>query len=230
MPGKKFKKGWAVSQKSWQSPALRQMAAASLRSRGVHRVKGAIRKHKGGELKFVDIASANYAPVAASGTVTLLNGIAETDDYTGRDGRQARMKSVHIRGYSRRADATTDDNLCRVLLVWDNAPNGTIATVAQIMTADSAVSFPLVDNQNRFTILRDWQKAFAAVFTDLVGSPTVGEIDEYVKLDSITQFNGTGATIASIQNGALYMVILGTAAADAQNMLTLATRVRFEDV
>jgi len=197
-------------------------------------VKGPIPK-KGSlkELKYVDLASATYV-ADTTGTVTALNLIAVGDDNTNRDGRQVCIKSVQIRGFVSPTDTGTAFSRARVLLVWDNAVNsGSIATVAQILSAASANSFPLIDNANRFTILADRSYAMGAVDTtasmSYSGSPNVHDVDIYKKINQITQFSGTTAAIGSIQNGGLLMVTIGSAGAGAGANFSLATRVRFTD-
>lgn len=197
------------------------------------RIKGAIRPSGLTELKFVDLASATYA-CDTTGSVTALNLIAVGDDNTTRDGRQVTIKSVQIRGILQPQDSTTTTNKARIILVWDNAVNsGAIATIAEIFTASTANSFPLVNNQNRFTIL--WDQSFACGAIDstatqaLAFSPAVHNVDYYRKLGSVTQYSGTTAAIGSIQNGGLLMVTLGTQAAAAGTNFIAATRVRFVD-
>lgn len=201
----------------------------SLKKRKVARIKGAIAPRQ--ELKYLDVASASYAPVAATAVLALLNGIAESDDNTGRDGRQATMKSVALKGYIAQ-DVTRAAVLARLCIVWDNAPNGVAPTAVQIMSAENSCSYPLLDNQNRFTILRDVQyelgRSDGSVSTAVAGSPSVHAIDLYVPLDAITQFSGTGATIASIQGGALYLLAQASPSTGSATF-TLASRVRFSD-
>lgn len=197
-------------------------------------VKGAIAPYGGRkELKYVDIAAATYV-ADTTGTVTALNLIAVGDDNINRDGRQVTMKSVQIRGMCRNFDASSGPTFCRMLLVWDNAVNsGAIATVAQILSAVNSVSFPLIDNANRFTILVDRSYALGNFDTTATQSvaqgmgPFVCEI--YKKLNVVTQFSGTTAAIGSIQNGGLLMVTIGNSAAGAGGLFEVATRVRFTD-
>jgi len=196
--------------------------------------KGAIAPFAGRrELKYLDIASATYA-ADTTGTVTALNLLAVGDDNTSRDGRQVTIKSVQVRGYLEPQDATTVPTKCRILLVWDNAVNsGTIATVTDILTASTSVSFPKIDNSRRFTILVD--HSFTAGGVSNVASQTYaqGQITEdieiYKKLNLITQYSGTTAAIGSIQNGALLMVTIGSNAAASASEALLATRIRFTD-
>lgn len=198
-------------------------------------VKGAIAPYGGRkELKYVDLASAAYV-ADTTGTVTALNLIAVGDDNVNRDGRQVTIKSVQIRGLCQPVDSITGHCKNRILLVWDNAVNsGVIATIAQILTAATANSFPLVDNANRFTILAD--QSFVIGQTDnstatatYSGCPTIHNVEIYKKLNSVTQFSGTTAAIGSIQNGGLLMVTIGTQAAGNGGAFVVATRVRFTD-
>lgn len=207
----------------WKAQLLKK---PSYKKKQFARVKGAIVPRE--EFKFVDLASAVYAPVVAGGTITLLNGIAQGDDYTNRDGRQATMKSVHVRGEVHCAAVSVSYALARLLLIWDNAPNGAAPTIANIMAADSSVAMPLIDNANRFTVLRDqqWPIGGAATTVSVNGQFV---IDIYVKLDELTQYSGTGATVASIQNGAIWMVLLNQTATATSASFTLTSRVRFTD-
>lgn len=216
-----FKRGLAV-----------EAPSRNVRARVVAPVRGAIPYH-GKELKFNDIATAAYA-ADTTGTVTALNLIATGDDYQTRDGRQVSIKSVQIRGFVSPVDATTVASKARIILVWDNAVNGAIATVADILNAATANSFPLVDNANRFTLLSD-QTFFVGGFdttatTTYAQSPTGHNIEIYRKINQTTQYKNTTSNIASVQNGGLLMVTIGTAAAGAGATFNVATRVRFMDM
>lgn len=197
----------------------------------VAHVKGPILPRE--EFKFNDIASATYTP-GTSGTITLLNGVAIGDDYTDREGRQVKMKSVHVRGYVRAnaATPTVGGFLTRLLLVWDNATNGAAPTVGDILVGSTSIVLPQISNANRFTILRDQQFALTSV-SNLATAAWAGEsteeIDMYVPLNDITQYRGTDATVTSIQNGALWLLTLADYAGSGAPTFQLATRVRFAD-
>lgn len=192
--------------------------------------KGAIRK--GRELKYVDVAAAAYV-ADTTGTVTLLNGIAVGDDNTTRDGRQVVIKSVQVRGKLVPVDAATNPVKARIIIFWDNATVAGTPTIAAVLSAATANSFPLVNNQNRFTILVDRSYVIGGFDTTATQTyamcPTVQDVEIYKPIGSITQYNGTGATDASIANGGLYMITIGDQAAGVGGSFTLATRVRFTD-
>lgn len=216
---------------------LKKVLGAGKRNRAPKKkayIKGAIANYGGRqELKYVDIAAADYV-ADTTGTVTALNLIAVGDDNTSRDGREVCIKSVQLRGLARQFDTSTVNwSKARILLVWDNAVNsGTIATVAQILSAATSESFPLVDNARRFTILYDKSFSFGPI-NDGAGvsyaAPCVANVEVYKKINSLTQYSGTTAAIGSIQNGGLLMVTIGDQAAGTCGVFRLATRVRFTD-
>jgi len=183
------------------------------------------------ELKYIDVASAAYV-TDTTGTLTLLNGIAEGDDNTQRSGRQATMKSVALAGFFQISTTGTPQKV-RVLLVWDNAANGAAPTIAGILSASTANSFHNVDNQSRFTILWDHTAVlgvWSLVATQSVMDQVIKDVNVVVPLNAVTQFVGTGATIASIGNGSLYLATIGTnAAGTTASSFIGAARVRFLD-
>jgi len=197
--------------------------------------RGAIAPYGGRrELKYNDIAAATYV-ADTTGTVTLLNGIAIGDDNTTRDGRQVCIKSVQVRGSVVQTDSSTINSRARILLVWDNACNGAaIAPVTDILTAADSASFPKVDNSYRFTILLDQSFALGGNSNTATQAYSTGQgiynVDMFKKMDSITQYIGSAATIGSVQNGALLMVTVGDTTALNGGTFRVATRVRFTDV
>jgi hypothetical protein len=186
-----------------------------------------------GELKFVDVASAAYA-CDTTGSVTALNLVAQGDDVTNRQGRQITLKSCRVLGKIS-GGITTTPVYCRVMLVWDSQPNsGAIATIAQIMAASTSISNPLLDNRERFTILRDWKMTLGGLSTtatqSFAMSPSNAELDWYVPLKGIkTTYSGTTATIGVVATGALLLVTLGDLAAGSGGVAQLVSRVRFID-
>lgn len=196
------------------------------------RVKGPIVPSRT-ELKYIDLAGAGYA-ADTTGSVTALNLCAVGDDNVNRDGRQVTIKSLQVRGIVIPVDDTSGPTLARIMFVWDNAANsGAIATIAQILTASASNAFPLVDNANRFTILRDMTfalgKASNTATQAFAPSPGAHTVDAYMKINQVTQYSGTTAVIGSIQNGALLMVTIGDQAPAAGAQFNIATRVRFVD-
>jgi len=192
-------------------------------------VKGAFKLVK--EFKIFDTASATYA-VDTTGTVTLLNGLAEGDDYTNRNGRMARMHSIAIKGFINATATTGTPQLGRVLLVWDNAPNGALAAVTDILLASSSLSPVNTNNEERFTVLYDFliEMDYNAVSAAIVSSRSIRSFAAHIPLSAITKYNGTAGAITTIQDGALLQVTIGSNAAGATaGTATTYCRTRFTE-
>lgn len=183
------------------------------------------------EKKTIETVSAAYA-ADTTGSVTAINLVATGTDFTDRIGRLIQLKSVQVRGLLSPEANITDDNLARVLVIYDKQPNGTLATIADILTAASSVSFMNLNNRDRFTVLAEHSVALGAVnntATQAVAkSPTVDSIDIYKKINLQTQFGLATGVIGAVQHGALLLVTIGSVALGTT--CQLACRVRFEDV
>lgn len=202
------------------------------------RIKGAIQPWWQKELKFVDtVLQSNTHLYDTTGLATPVNLIAVGDDNTTRDGRQVTIKSVQIHGRIDPVDATTAACLCRTMLVWDNANNGVATTsanlIAAVLTSANASAFPLVNNQNRFTILWDSYKALGffdqTTATLAVADRTVQTVNYYRRLNNITQYVLTTAVIEAIQTGALWFITIGDAAPNVGGRFNGQVRVRYVD-
>jgi len=188
-------------------------------------IKGPVSVSRRKELKFID-TDLSSGVFNTTGVVIPLNLTATGDDYSNRDGRQVTVKSVVIHGFATKGASVVPEK-DRWLLVWDNAANGALAAVSDILASVSANSAPNVNNQNRFTILRDSMN-----FTNANGAQVEHPsflIEYFTKINEVTQYSGTTAAIGSVQNGALLFVTVGTAAATAATM-TGTARVRFVDM
>lgn len=187
-------------------------------------VRGAIQPRL--EMKYVDTTIASGV-LDTTGSITLINGISEGDDNTNRNSRSVLIKSVEVRGSAQPTATTGLPQKCRLLLVWDNAANGVAPAIADILTAVSPYAYPNVNFERRFTILWDWSFVLglqAAAVADQV----IVNYDTQLRLNSLVQFQGTGGTVASIQNGAMYFVSVGgNAAGTTAGTTTCVTRVRF---
>jgi len=191
-------------------------------------------KRSKAESKYVDIGP--FASVAdTTGAIVLLNGAALGDDATDREGRQTYATSVHIQGILTPTDTTNNDTLCRMLLVWDKAPNGVAPTFGELMTAADPVMQLNLNNRARFTVLADKRWALGARDLATAGNKVAsGQASHVVnifrKLKNLkTQWMGTGATIASIQSGALYLFMVGDQATTDSGQFRLTSRVRFHE-
>jgi hypothetical protein len=208
----------------------REEKSVTTTTKTVLAVRGQIRPRK--ELKFVDLAAATYG-FSTTGTITLLNGISEGDDYTNRNSRNVVIKSVAARGYvfavGGLALGASTPAKARHLLVWDNASNGALPAITDVLTSADSFAFPSVNNEKRFTILYDRTYVIgplSTTATQAYADSTQRDVECLVKLDAPVEFIGTGATIASIGNGALLAITVGSAGVNVTSG-SIGYRVRF---
>jgi len=186
------------------------------------------------ELFSVDTAQADYV-CDTTGSVTLLNGIAQGDDINNRHGRRVQLKAVHVCGVIKPIDDTTVANVSRVMLVFDKQCNGAALTIADVLTSVSGTSYNKLDNRDRFVVLADYKYALGGMNTTATqtygASPSCFKVDIHRKINLPVTFIGTTNAIASIQSGSLYLITVGTAAPNAGGQFQAATaRVRYTDI
>jgi hypothetical protein len=180
------------------------------------------------EERYVDLAVATYV-ADTTGTITLLNGIAEGDDNNQRNGRGVSLKSVSINGFSFPTATTGTTQQHRLIVFYDNATNGAAPTIANLLSASNANAYPNPDYARRFTILVDHRQVLGTN-TAAISDQVVKQFEFNIRLNCAQTFNGTGATVASVQAGSLWAVTLGTAPAGATaGTFNFATRVTFMD-
>lgn len=234
MPAYKFKrtKSKYVLAKKTSGFKRNSSSTYAARNRAPRATRGFF--NRPGELKYSDVAAAAYA-VDTVGSVTLLNGVAVGDDATNRDGRQIFNRSVHVQGILNPVDANTNNHFARIMVVWDSQPNsGTIASITDILAAQTSISNTNLNNRERFTILRDWKTAMGAVDSTATqtyaAAPTVAKVDMFINLKGVTTtYSGTTGVIGSIATGALLLVTLGSTGVGFGSAAFLSSRLRFSD-
>jgi len=191
------------------------------------------------ETGYVDLALAGY-PFDTTGSVTLLNTVAQGTTVNTRVGKKMIMKGLQVRGLSQNG-STALINDCAVIIVYDKRPTGALPAVTDFLVTASSNAFNNDANSGRFRILK--REDFVLIGNTTQAAPPVsnGNITEksacdedwYLDLKSLpTVFKalGTGA-IADIEEGALYLVTVGnTAAGTAAATLFTGFRLRFSDV
>lgn len=209
-----------------------RLAAQMVNFRRNRQPKGAIQNNGRKELKYIDVTHTGLV-CDTTGTITAINLSAVGDDNTTRDGREITIKSVQLQGLVAPIDSDINPNDSRVMLVWDNAVNGALPTIANILSTANAFAFPLVDNSDRFTILLDSHSALGQQSSVATQAIAVGAgahcLRFYKRMNSIVKYNGTTALIASVQNGGMYLVTVGSQAAGLGGSFSGQTRVRFTD-
>lgn len=181
------------------------------------------------ENKFVDTAAAVRA-CDTTGSVTLLNTIAQGVTTSTRIGKKVVLKSVQFRGRIYVNTATTHTDVT-VILVYDRSPVGSAIAITDVLASISSLAQNNDANSGRFRILRRWDY----VLTGNSTTPTTGNeaknFDEFVPLGLPTVYKAVGdGAIADQEYGSLYMLTLGnvgagTAAASSE----ISARLRFTD-
>lgn len=163
--------------------------------------------------------------LTSGGAVYLLNGVATGTDNTGRIGRKTNLVNVRVRGYIQNSNVSIGSG--SLLLVYDREPNGSLPTVGTIVNQAVATGnawLPNPDQRDRFTILRTWD--FVSNSTSTCGDKEAGGFvvfDLFAKLQNLeTQYTGTTNAIASLANGAVYLVHVGNTGASPPLLGALA--------
>lgn len=213
-----------------------QASRSRSRSRSASRVGFPIRRiHEGNtgpEKKVLDTAYATYV-CDTTGSVTLLTGIAQGDDFNQRDGRKIKITDVMIQGCVSAVDSVTDDVYCTVMLIYDRQSNQGAPTIADIFSAANSTAFMNLNNRERFKILSTDRVCLSrnnATATTAVGSCNQSIINRYIKTDLVTIFDGTGGAVTDITTGAVFLVTLGDVAAGSGGAYFASARVRFVDL
>lgn len=181
----------------------------------------------GNELKDLDTLlgpSGSALSFSTTGSVTLINGVSQGTDFTNRVGRKFQIRSVLIRGQVN-LGATPTSSVVRWMLVYDKQANGVAPAIGDIVFQPYPGACNNLTNRDRFVVLAD--KTFEV---DTQG-PSKRAIKKYMKCNLETVNGGTGATVASIQTGALYFVTMGDLATGVTAPVLGETtcRIRFSD-
>lgn len=208
----------------------RSTALAPLRTGGYF---GLYNRRGRDELKVIDTQVVT-GPVLTTGTVTLLNGVAQGTDFTDRIGRKINIKSIHMK-YFVQAYNSVDvplGDIFRIMLVWDYQTNGALAAVTDILTTADILSGINLTNRDRFKVLYDKRHTMGAI--EYTGAaPVAGDTiprfgQRYIKCNMPVVFGGTGATVGSIQTGSLILLtIMNTSATGFAS--NTRVRTRFSD-
>lgn len=172
------------------------------------------------EYKYIDNSDTSVA-MNTTASITLINGVAQGDSSTTRDGIRIVMKSLDARFHLQSADAT---NICRVLIIQDKQHNGSSPVIGDILQNTSEpLSFLNKSNSKRFRTI------YNGIFSVSNSSPATVQDVVHKDLNIITMFEGSGATASTIKTNALYLVLLSDSGAVSDPGLTYSIRIRFVD-
>lgn len=205
---------------------LRQPARPPAKSGKV--TYGLSQGNHGPELKVIDTDLSAITGFDTTGSVTLLNGIAQGTDYNTRIGRKFTMKTLYVRMSLQPGATAANIALARFIVVYDRQANGQAPAITDVLTAVNDSSLNNLTNRDRFVIITD--KVYkVGLSTSMESGRQI--FKKYLKCNLEVTNGGTGATIASIQTGSLYLLTMGdkVAGTTAPKVLNGTYRIRFTD-
>jgi len=210
-----------------------RQAAASSRMSGRYGARYGARAGVSRETGYVDLTVANYA-LDTTGSVTLLNTIAQGASVNQRVGKKVVLRGLQCRGNLQNNNNATFNDVA-YMVVYDKRPTGALPAITDILVSVSSNAMNNDANAGRFKIMKRSDDVLTGNFvaaqnvTERSAVPT----DWYLPLKEMQTVYKAAATgaIADIEEGALYFVTVGnsapgTAAANA----AMAFRLRFKDI
>lgn len=182
------------------------------------------------EFKYRDLGTAAGGAsqaVSTTGSVTLLNGLTVGSGATDRVGREVLLRSIELHLVATVTLTTGIDQTHRYMLVYDRQSNGTLATIANIITAIGIPNVRNLDNRHRFKVLMDKR-----IHLDASGQGNSQQVIEFYRhLRHPMQFNSSNnGDEGDITSGSLLLVTIGSiAAGGTAGSCLYSTRVRFTD-
>lgn len=185
------------------------------------------------ELGTYDVSTT--ATASTTGVVTLLFVPTRTGNtYQDRHGDSTVIKSINI-SFTVKPGTTTVTNsypqYVRVMLFWDNQPNGAVPGGALPLSALTVNAMTDPQYSYRFTLIRNWKFLMGSSSNGLAGElPSLQGNFFKSGLNLVSNFSGNAGTIADITTGALYLYVIGdTAAVNNENpVVTFVSRVKFQ--
>lgn len=189
------------------------------------------------ELKFLDVASTGGIAfgnnsTGATGAVSfvLLNGCIPGTSATNRIGRKISMKNLNMRCYYD-TQPTSGSGFVRTMLIYDMQSNGVAPTAADVFLNGSTpfITMPLnLDNRDRFKVIHD-RTRYISAGSGLSDTNMIYYKKYFKRLGLPTIYNaGSAGTVADIQTGALYLIVMTTCPTANLNA-RVETRIRFAD-
>lgn len=184
------------------------------------------------ETGFVDVAPAGYA-LDTTGSVTLLNTVAQGAAVTQRIGKKIILKSLQCRGQMFNNSAAVNNDVA-FLIVYDRRPTGALPAITDILVTANSIAMNNDANSGRFKILKRCDALLQGAPAATMGEGPGFSIDFYLKLRGLPTVFKAAATgaIGDIEEGALYLITIGDEAASATLAATMSAgfRTRFIDV
>uniref|UniRef100_UPI0040474672 hypothetical protein n=1 Tax=Aliarcobacter sp. TaxID=2321116 RepID=UPI0040474672 len=158
---------------------------------------------------------------------TILNLVVAGDDEANRTGNKVLMKSISTKLVVYPGSSQTVDNaFLRAMIIYDKAPNGGFPTQANLLTPSSVFGRTPTYYYDRFTKI--WDEMIPVGDVSKNTGPQVFNIYKKLSLESV--YSGSAGTIADIQTGGLYFIVLGNTATgtNAAPVIEASHRLRFQ--
>jgi len=182
------------------------------------------------ETGYVDLAATSFA-FNTTGTIVLVATVAQGAGVTQRVGKKINLKSVQTRGQVICGTATAVND-CALLLVYDKRPTGALPAITDILDTANPAAFNNDANSGRFRIVRRWDFIMAGNSSTPQTGLEIYDTSNFIKMNGdqmVFKAAGTGA-IADIEEGAMYLVSVGSQVAGATASTgTIGVRTRFID-
>jgi len=167
-----------------------------------------------------------------TGSIILVNGVAQGNTQTTRVGRKMVIRSITI-NFRVSSGTTTITSDFRVALVLDTQANGQALSITDVYDSVSPTSLRNLGNSERFRVLMVWEGTNSGN-TGTAGQQTETSALAYklFRMQNIAvQFNnGTDDTIGSIATNSIYLIAMGNRAAGTGASVVVGDcRIRFTD-
>lgn len=165
------------------------------------------------EKKFFDVSAA-VVPTSAAPTATLLNNVAEGDDYNQRNGRSLLCDSVHVRWTAKGNNAATNTVL-KFVIVMDKKPDSALPCLyGQVYGSNSTIAqYDKANESDRFVIIK---QQLVLLNT---GSGMARQGDFYISLKGIhIKYDFTGGAIGDLETNALHLLATSDEATNAPSL------------
>lgn len=177
----------------------------------------------GKEKKYIDV-NLGGEEFSTTGSITFINPVNTSSDFTNCIGRSYVVTSVQIKG-NIAVGATPTASTVRYLVVYDKNTNGATPAITDILTAANADGLVNMNNRDRFVIVADVME-----YVEAAGKSNI-PVDLYRKCSLQVDKLTSASTVAAIGSGGFFFVTVGVLAtgATAPTMVNGTSRCRFYD-
>lgn len=178
--------------------------------RSVKMLKGLVNA----ERKYVD--TGDTPTITNTGTITLLNAIAQGDDVNNRDGNSILCPYIRHRGVVK-INSSATATAVRMLIVMDTANQGSTPAVTDVLQSANVTAYINVDNTKRFWILFD-----QLYHLDINGNRQI-LVDKTIPIKQHLRYSGSSST--NVLQNAIYSIHISDEATNTPtgNMTTRVT-------